>query len=385
MTHNYGPAERRMLETHAHAIYENAVASGYLATDDPLFRSEGPERAALDLLVDLGLLNHDSSSNVYVPMDPGAVQSRVVVPLGQQGAELLSESSRWAEAFNTLGQTYRRSPFVSGRPVTELHGYANINRFIETAVADCQSELLTAQPQAGRSPAVLKVAAERDVRALERGISMRTLYQHSARRSSAAQEYVAQVTAAGAEVRTLEEFFQRLIVVDRGVAVVPGREDGNSFAIAIHEKSLIDYLADIFERFWERARPFTNRESKTARDIAADVRAMSIRMLVEGHSDPASAKRIGVSTRTYAGYIASLKEEYRVQTRFQLGFAMGQRGGVEAPLPTNEEQLDEDDFAQLLDEAVNLAGVGEPAEDPVDPVDPEGPGEPESTGKAAEA
>ena len=50
---------------------------------------------------------------------------------------------------------------------------------------------------------------------------------------------------------------------------------------------------------------------------------MTIRLLVEGHSDPASAKRLGVSTRTYAGYIAALKEEYGVQTRFQLGYAMG--------------------------------------------------------------
>ena len=49
---------------------------------------------------------------------------------------------------------------------------------------------------------------------------------------------------------------------------------------------------------------------------------MTIRLLVEGHSDPASAKRLGVSTRTYAGYIAALKDEYGVQTRFQLGYAM---------------------------------------------------------------
>ena len=51
-------------------------------------------------------------------------------------------------------------------------------------------------------------------------------------------------------------------------------------------------------------------------------------MLVEGHSDPASAKRIGISTRTYAGYIAALKDEYGVTTRFQLGYAMGQAEDV---------------------------------------------------------
>ena len=49
---------------------------------------------------------------------------------------------------------------------------------------------------------------------------------------------------------------------------------------------------------------------------------MTLRMLVEGHSDAASAKRMGVSVRTYAAYIAALKEEYGVETRFQLGWAM---------------------------------------------------------------
>ena len=102
-------------------------------------------------------------------------------------------------------------------------------------------------------------------------------------------------------------------------------------AIAVHDASLIAYLVDIFERSWERAQPFTSRGNQVERNIAADVRAMTIRMLVEGHSDPASAKRLGVSTRTYAGYIAELKDEFGVQTRFQLGYAMGARPAAEAP------------------------------------------------------
>ena len=53
---------------------------------------------------------------------------------------------------------------------------------------------------------------------------------------------------------------------------------------------------------------------------------MTLRMLIEGHSDPVSAKRLGVSPRTYAGYIADLKEEFEAETRFQLGYAIGRRG-----------------------------------------------------------
>ena len=53
---------------------------------------------------------------------------------------------------------------------------------------------------------------------------------------------------------------------------------------------------------------------------------MTIRMLIEGHADPASAKRLGVSPRTYAGYIADLKDEFDAETRFQLGYTMGRMG-----------------------------------------------------------
>jgi DNA-binding NarL/FixJ family response regulator len=53
---------------------------------------------------------------------------------------------------------------------------------------------------------------------------------------------------------------------------------------------------------------------------------MTIRMLIEGHSDPVAAKRLGVSSRTYAAYVADLKEEFEADTRFQLGYLLGRQG-----------------------------------------------------------
>jgi hypothetical protein len=96
--------------------------------------------------------------------------------------------------------------------------------------------------------------------------------------------------------------------------------------MVIREPNLLAYLVDMFERTWERGRPFTNRGSADQRDIAHEQRQMTIRMLIEGHADPASAKRLGVSPRTYAGYIADLKEEFEAETRFQLGYTMGRLG-----------------------------------------------------------
>jgi sugar-specific transcriptional regulator TrmB len=319
----YDASHRRLLETGAGDLYQKVILEGSVRGDDPRIAEGAPDHAAFAFLVDLGLLSYDPDTNSYLPVDPATVQSRVVVPMGQRASELLAESTSWAKAFAELGQAFRRTaPGI--QPIVELRGLANINRFLTAAVGDAQDELLTAQPDGARPAAALEVAIERDRRALARGVTMRTLYQHSARRSVATREYVEEVSKVGAEVRTLEEFFNRLIIVDRRLAIVPGSH-GTDVAIAIHEPNLVAYLVDIFERFWERARAFTDREASTEREIAEDVHNMTIRMLVEGHSDNASAKRVGVSTRTYAGYVASLKSEYGVETRFQLGYAIGQQ------------------------------------------------------------
>ena len=321
----FGPEDRAVFEARATELYEIVVASGGIKADDPRVTGDADSKAAFELLVRLNLLTVEGDDQVWHAVDPATVQSQVVTPMGAQGAELLSESTQWARAFSGLAQSWRRTSISERGPFTEIRGVDAIRAFLVSSVADAEEELLTAQPQGLRDGATLDAAARRDLAALERGVKMRSLYQHSARRSSITHKYVAAVTARGAEVRTLDEFFNRIIVIDRRLAVIPGAS-GPATALLIREPNMLAYLVDIFERTWERSRPFTNRGSAAQRDIAHEQRQMTIRMLIEGHADPASAKRLGVSPRTYAGYIADLKEEFEAETRFQLGYTMGQLG-----------------------------------------------------------
>lgn len=325
MSPEFGSEDRQLFETVAAELYRQVVETGWIDANDPGLENNDAVASACKLLIDIGLLSLDPETGRYYPLDPAAVQAQIVVPLGQRGTELLDESAKWADAFSSLAYSYRRSA-THDRPIVELRGPERINKFIQSALADCRSEMLTAQPRGRRPEKVLAEAVQRDLDVLNRGASIRTLYQHAARHSPATRDYVMEVSAVGAEVRTLDEFFNRMIVVDRQLAIIPGI-DGDVTAVAIHEPALVSYLVDIFERSWERGSPFTSNEAQVHRDIAADIRNMTIRMLVEGHSDPASAKRLGISTRTYAGYIAALKDEYGVQTRFQLGYAMGRNEG----------------------------------------------------------
>ena len=251
----YGADERALFEDDATKLYEEVCQKGQIAASDYRIAEDGELRVAFDLLVEMGLLIFDSEQDGWAPEDPTSVQSRVVSPLSQEAAKLLSESSQWSSAFSNLAQSWRRAPQSSARgPFTYLRGGATINNVLDQLLAECEEELLTAQPEAGRDPRFLAKAALRDIELLERGATMRTLYQHSARRSSVTHKYVAAVTARGAEVRTLDEFFNRMIVVDRRVALIPNKDEFG-VAVAIREPAVLAFLVDVFERSWERGRP----------------------------------------------------------------------------------------------------------------------------------
>ena len=315
-----GARRRRLLAGPAGQLYSEVVRSGLLGHDDPRARRGHAAYDGFELLCDLGLLHLDEEAGGWVAADPTTVQSGVVVPLGREAVDLLAESAAWAATFGSLAQTYRAAPH-EGSGATQIRGVEQINRFLTAAVDDATEELLTAQPSGPRRAQTLSAASVRDLRAIERGVSMRTLYQHTARHSRPMREYVEMMRQHGAQIRTLDEFFNRLIVIDRRLAVIPG--ETLETAVVIQDRALVAYLADIFERFWERGRDYARESRSTTSEIAAEVRQLTVRMLTEGHSDSASAKRVGVSTRTYASYVAALKEEYGVETRFQLGLAMG--------------------------------------------------------------
>ena len=327
--------DRTLLEGRGAELYEVAVVEGGLDAEDPRIADDGEFHEAFTLLVSLGLLHHDggradqhggvSGRTRWLPDDPGTAQAHVVAPLSLEGTRLLQESTQWARDFADLAKVWRRGAQASSGPFTYLRGEA-IASYIAALTAEASEEILTAQPQAGRDLGTgLKQSFAKEQALLDRGVRVLTLYQHAARRSTATQKYVAGLIKLGAEVRTLDEFFHRLIVIDRRVALIPTPDD-LGVAVAVREPTVVAYLIDVFQRSWERARPFTSTGEDIAQHVADEQRAMTIRMLVEGHPDPGAAKRLGVSARTYAAYVADLKAEFEADTRFQLGYILGRQG-----------------------------------------------------------
>ncbi|MFD5861269.1 helix-turn-helix transcriptional regulator [Streptomyces chartreusis] len=241
--------------------------------------------------------------------------------------EHLAELSRLAdEHVCRLNSTL---PEDSGQrsDIRYIHGLSDISEAITEALSGATREILTAQPDGSRPSGVLKDALESVRRHISAGVAMRTLYQHSTRFDEATKEYVREVTRLGASVRTLDEFFDRLVIVD-DVAFIAANEDRTS-AAAVREPAVVRFLRDTFDRSWDRAQPFPfvpHHAAKAADEVIPAIRTSIKRLLIEGYPDKQIARRLGISERSLQTHIASMKQELGARNRLQMGYLLGRNG-----------------------------------------------------------
>jgi sugar-specific transcriptional regulator TrmB len=215
-----------------------------------------------------------------------------------------------------------------------VHGLQQIAEAIQRELDTATSEILTAQPDGPRPGAVLAHALEAVRDRIASGVSMRTLYQHSTRFDEPTKEYVRTVTGYGAQIRTLAEFFDRLIIIDRSTAFVPANAERTT-AVVVTEPAIVKFLTDIFERAWDRAEPYPFipvRAADAAAEIIPPIRDAICKLLVEGRSDREIARRLGFSLRSLQSHVARLKDDYGAQHRLQLGYLMGVKDALEGSI-----------------------------------------------------
>ncbi|WP_030232928.1 LuxR C-terminal-related transcriptional regulator [Streptomyces sp. NRRL S-350] len=286
----------------------------------PCATSTDIDQGALRQLVDLGLLMVNRMDRCYTAVSPRSVSDRLGAELRSEATRLLVRAESLPGALDGLTRAYDAMPRPSGRAGGAVHveGHVHIRQRISQLVSDCRSEVLTAQP--GHRPAdTLQVALLQDVQLLQRGCSLRTIYQPVALADPPALAYAEEVTRHGSLIRVLDEPFQRLIVFDRSVAVISASDD-NGTAAFISDPATIAFLVGTFERDWARAD--TAEAAVLGQGPARTVPDRVGRLLARGLTQRAVATRLGLSERTVAAHIARLRDRYGAQTLFQLGWLM---------------------------------------------------------------
>nr|WP_242552744.1 helix-turn-helix transcriptional regulator [Streptomyces beijiangensis] len=314
-------------ETHPHPItalcdegarlYASALSVGRI--------SRG-EVESTPCLLEFALLHPDPDDATWLrPVTPAAALTQRLHPIEREIQDRRRLSVELTDAFEPFMAISAQNPAPT-HAITVLEGFDRINAALDLATAECHTEVLTIQPGGARSEHELTQALERGKPLVDRGVSMRTLYQHTVRHSRGTLTYVDRIADGKVEIRTLEELIERLMIFDHTVAFIPATDD-RQVALELRHPGMVEYLVKVFEQFWRRAVPLQEQipYDPTPEGISG-VRRSIAQLLVEGYVDEAIARRLGMNVRTCRSHVAKLSAALGANSRAQLGYLIAQSG-----------------------------------------------------------
>lgn len=298
-------------------LYTSALRAGRIAR---------AELEAAPCLLDLALLHPDPDDPDWLrPVPPAVALAQRLTPIERE----ISERRRWSQHLSDLFEPFlalSTHPASATHSITVLEGSDRINEALDLATAQCQSEVLTVQPSIRFTERNIEQGLERDKPLVERGVKIRTLYQHTVRYNLEQLAYVDQLADGKVEYRTIDELVERLIICDETVAFIPTRDD-QQVALELRHPGLVRYLIKVFEFMWSRAVPLSaGAPYETAPDGITEIQHSIAKLLVEGHVDEAIARRLGMNVRTCRAHIAKLAQALGSGSRAQLGYLIAQSG-----------------------------------------------------------
>lgn len=289
--------------------------------------SEERVRAALDELVRFTLMRESRDS-------PG--QFRAISPdvgfnmllkqqeevLARRQRELIERRAAVAQAVAEYGGL---RPNLDDQISQRLVGMDAIQARLEMLARELTEECLSVMPGGAQSQQSMDASRPLDLAAMDRGISLLTLYQESARNDPATYAYACWMTAHGGQVRTAPVLPLRMLIFDRQIAVLP-IDPGNTKlgALCTREPAIVAALTTIYEQSWDTAVPL-GAKADSEKGLTPLEREL-LKLLGSGLTDEAAGKRLGISARTVRRQMAGLMERLNAASRFEAGLKAAQRG-----------------------------------------------------------
>jgi hypothetical protein len=323
---NSGEASPLPLHGRALQAYEYACAREKVAPAEVASAIGSDLKEAEELLRSLcGLhLLWPTAGGGYTASSPRIFGAQLIAPAVRELAERQQHIVHMMERLDSLAEIYEQSPAKRlRRPEIEvLPEVDSVRSALNGLSADASQEILTSQPGGARPAEVLEEALRRTELVLGRGVTMRTLYQHTAQFSPATRAYVKHVVPLGAQVRTLSDGFMRLIVFDRETAVLPlhGTPQG---AVIVSDRSIVDFVVQAFEWVWPTASPFpVSYDKSQVMGASEEIKLAISQLLVDGVEDKVIARRLGMSLRTCQRHISDVMTRLGARNRLHAGYLL---------------------------------------------------------------
>jgi DNA-binding CsgD family transcriptional regulator len=296
-------------------------------------------------LADLGFVKIDSlGGNRPVALNPEDIAQRNLEALLTEAAERVAKMRGLHLMSEQLTKEFERGRSLAGGGSEYIDDAAVVNTRLDDLLNSASTEILAAQPGGARTKEQLERSVDRDRAALDRGVSMLTLYRDSVRQSSAMASHIGTMSGHGAEYRTLVAPYERAIVIDRRHAFVSDYVvDGSPAHAAWHvtDRAAIGFIVGAFMNAWQLAQPWKGepRAGLDVREAAAGAQPWHVdtvsgpsagvrttplerailRDMVDGIQQRTTAARLGISPRTLTKHIEVLKDKFQAVSPAQLG------------------------------------------------------------------
>ncbi|MGW5642068.1 hypothetical protein ACWEV3_07400 [Saccharopolyspora sp. NPDC003752] len=132
------------------------------------------------------------------------------------------------------------------------------------------------------------------------------------------------------EIKLSRSPLQGVVLVDGRLALLrsnPGAADRQASIIRL--PAVVRALESLFVASWETGRPLPDHLLPLERRSAEPVRRI-LEHLRAGHTDSQSAKKLGISLRTYRRQVACIMQELGAKSRFQAGALAVEAGLLDA-------------------------------------------------------
>ncbi|WP_370950045.1 LuxR C-terminal-related transcriptional regulator [Amycolatopsis sp. cg5] len=286
---------------------------------------------ALDELTRMALLQTGDNSRCRPPrlVDPEVGMAALIARQQADIARRQQEIEESKLALTRLLSQHSDSRPSSGDPgIEHLRGVTAIRRRLREVAASSEWETCSLTPGGAELAESLPASRFLDSDAVDRGVRLRTIYLDSIRNQPAAIEYAQWLSGAGGEVRTAPSLPQRMVIVDRRIAMVPVNvDDDDESAVVISIGGVVNALYTLFSSVWRSSAPLGLPRSRDS-DGLTDQGREALKLLGKGSTDEVIARRLGVSVRTARRVASELLTRLGARSRFQAGARAVARGWV---------------------------------------------------------
>ncbi len=285
--------------------------------------------AAVAELCRLGLLR-EAGDRLEV-VDPEGALSALVESVEDELTHRLRMAAATRREIWELAATYQRARDARDRQehVERIEDLAVLRDRIAALAYATERELCAIQPGGPQSPEALEASRPLDRRTLQRGVRMRIIHEPEVVADAANRAYLVDIIGRGAEVRVTREPLDRLLIVDRRIAVVPiDPAHSRRGALILRSSGVVAGFIRIFEHEWAQATPLDHNAIAMSAVEMSELDRMLLRHLSSGDTDEATAARVGMSVRHLRRHIARLMGQLGARSRFEAGAMAARRGWI---------------------------------------------------------